>query len=588
VESVAWASERKDVLGGFFFMLCLCAYSRYARKIEAISGRAEFSHQNSRVMLAVVSAFALGLGAKSMLVSLPLILLLLDYWPLRRSSPRLLVLEKTPLILLAAACCLMTLAAQEKAKALTSMEAWGLPFRIANACESYVRYLIKSIWPRPLLPFYPLANETSWVLAGSCLAVLFTITAFVVAQSKQRPFLMVGWLWYIIMLVPVIGIVQVGAQAMADRYTYLPMIGVLLMAVWLGAEVVRRSHIAKTPVAICTACLLAAYAFATIRQLDLWHDSRSLWEHTAKRDPLNYLAHDHLGMLAVAQGRLDEASAQFSRALQIKPDYDLSHSNLGQVLADQGKLQQAQEQFELALRCNPNCVAAHVNLGTAYARQNSFEKAHEHFQQALSLDPAHPEANYNMAMLSARNGQLDDALTRFRMALAVKPDFALALHGLGTTLVDAGMAPKAVDYLRQTVALQPERVRYQFDLAHALQKAGNREAAREVYGRALGLEPSLPAAAAQTAWKLATDPDPKARNGKLAVRLAEEACESTDSKESAYLDALSAAYAEEGRYVEAMEAARLAIRGCNNSGEKESMLMRLHLYEKSQPFRQAR
>lgn len=344
VESVAWVAERKDVLSASFFMLTLLAYTRYAERPTL--GR----------YLPVFFSFVLGLMAKPMLVTLPFILLLLDYWPLGRSQAKpaglRLVLEKIPLFVLSIASSIITIYAQNTEGAISSMEAIPFVSRLANTVLAYAGYIEKTVWPARLIVLYPLTDQMPvWKVAGAIL-LLVCVSAIVFRQARRFPFLPVGWLWFLGMLVPVIGLVQVGSQSMADRYTYLPLIGLFIMIAWGGAELLekwRHRRIALFASAVTIIMLLSSVTWLQIRH---WKNSVELLSHALKFTS-NAFLYNNLGLALASQGKLDEAIIQYTKALQLNPNDDFAHYNLGLAFAKQGKLSEAVYHYSESLRINP-------------------------------------------------------------------------------------------------------------------------------------------------------------------------------------------------------------------------------------------
>jgi Tfp pilus assembly protein PilF len=407
VESVAWVSERKDVLSGLFFMLTLWAYARYARQPKTGN------------YLLTLFFFACGLLSKSMLVTLPFVLLLLDYWPLRRitfplhtSHFRLLV-EKVPFLLLSAAACGITLVAHTH----TNMEdVRGVNlFRLTgNALVAYAGYLGHLVYPAGLALYYS-HHPAPWKMIAALL-VLAVISAGAIAGWRKHPFLLVGWLWYLGMLVPV-ATIQSGLSAQADRYTYLPQIGLSIMAAWGAVELCgswrhRRIALGSVSAAVIAALMAAAYV-----QTGYWKDSITLWTHTLSCTSENYIAHNDLGNMLAKQGKLDEAIQHYQQALQFNPDYVDAHNNLGVALARQGKLPEAVEQYQRALQLDPSYAKARNNLGNIMARQGRLPEAAQQYEQALQLNPDYIEAHYNLGNVLAAEGKLDEAIQHYQQAL---------------------------------------------------------------------------------------------------------------------------------------------------------------------------
>lgn len=584
VESVAWVAERKDVLAGLFFVLTLWAYARYAAKPTAAR------------YVAVALALTLGLAAKPMLVTVPFVLLLLDFWPLGRMAkgrmaPMWLVAEKLPLLALAGGSCAVTVWAQRSGGAFTTLENWGLDMRLLNAVVAYRRYLLKTLWPFPMVPFYPLPMALpAWQFIWA-LAPLAGVTLLALWQLWRRPYLLVGWLWFLGMLVPVIGLVQVGAQSMADRYSYLPSIGLFLALAWTAWGTVGRRRLSPTVMLGAALPVVAACAAASWVQVGIWRDSVRLWGHAVEAGPPSHVAHDHLGALLAARGDADAAVQHFQRALEIKPDYGTALNNLGRALADRGRYEEALVYLHRALAVNPELAAAHVNRGMVLARTGKKAEAEREFAWALDRDPAHAEAHHNLAALLTEQGRPEEALPHYEAALASKLGFAMALNGLGVALDQLGRPREALRYLDEACRREPAKARYRFDLAHALLRTGDAAStARAQYAQALRLDPRFPEQAARTAWKLATDRDPAARNGRFAVQLAEQACEAVGRDEPALLEALAAAYAETGRFADATATARRALAaGQGDQGETADALRRhLAIYQSHRPWREPR
>ena len=390
-ESVAWVAERKDVLSGLFFMLTLWAYAGYARRPFSL-GR----------YLTVVLLFALGLMAKPMLVTLPFVLLLLDYWPLGRLGlpaagiSRRVVVEKLPLLALTAASCVATFIAQDKA--VVAIDVIPLPSRIANALVSYVAYIGELFYPIGLAVLYPYPESglPIWKVAASTVALAGISTAALVWR-RRFPYLFVGWFWYVGMLVPVIGLVQVGLQSMADRYTYLPQIGLCIAVTWGVAQLAASwRHRFRVYGAVSALAVLVLMGLAW-RQTSYWRDSETLWTHTLACTARNFLSHNNLGLVLAERGKVDEAIAHFQKAVELKPGYADAHQNLGVALAGRGQFDAAIPHYRKALELKPDYPdITHNNLGIALARRGQFDAAIAHFQKALELKPDYADARNNL------------------------------------------------------------------------------------------------------------------------------------------------------------------------------------------------
>ena len=470
VESVAWISERKDTLSTLFGMLTLAAYAVYARRPGVL-----------RYVLVAVP-FALGLMAKSMLVTLPFVLLLLDCWPLRRraaeAAPALrLLLEKVPLLLLAAASGAVTLLAQRQGGEANPVG--ELPLRLENAAVSYVAYLGKTLWPDGLVPFYPFPTHPYpvWQVAGAFL-LLVGISAGCLLLARRAPYLAVGWLWFLGTLVPVIGLVQVlGGFARADRYTYVPLIGVFLMGVWGAADLASRLRAPALLPAAAGVVLLAACVAATWVQIGYWHDSTALWSHTLVVDPDNYLAHNNLGTVHLLEGKVDEAMRHYEASVRAEPTYALAHYNLGCALAEKGRTGEAVRQYREALRYNPHYADAHNNLGALLFLQGDADGALREFTAALenAANPALAHNNRGLALF--RTGRTAEAVAEFEEAVRRDPGSADAHNNLGEALYAQGRVDPAIAQFEEALRLDPGNARARANLNQARGTRGKRAAA---------------------------------------------------------------------------------------------------------------
>jgi protein O-mannosyl-transferase len=391
VESVAWISERKDVLSGLFFILTLLAYVRYVRR------------QTWQRMAVVAVCFAFGLMSKPMLVTTPIVLLLLDYWPFDRFKKQglwKLILEKVPLVILSVGSCAATLIAQRVA--IGSTESLPLASRIDNAFVTYVNYLRQMFWAVDLVPFYthPEWRLGTWEIIGAII-LLAGITAAMFLLRRKLPFLLVGWLWYIVMLLPVIGIIQVGLQARADRYTYLPQIGVIIAAVWAIRDLTslwRGRTVGLVPASLA---VVGSLSFLSYRQATHWHDTESLWSYTLNRSPENDVALTGLAMIEVGRGQTDDAITHFRHALGLRDGNAAAHYGLGLALSQQRKTDEAIEHWQKSLELQPDNLNARNNLGAALAEIGRTPEAIEQWQQTLAFDPDNGNAANNLAWVFA-------------------------------------------------------------------------------------------------------------------------------------------------------------------------------------------
>lgn len=487
VESVAWVTERKGLLSGLFFFLTIGAYVRYARRPFAL-GR----------YLLVPLLFALGLLSKSMLVTLPFVLLLLDYWPLGRIAPgprltgldpllfRRLIIEKLPLLLLVAASCLATIWAQQVA--INSVQGLGFAARIENAVVSYTAYLGQMIYPVGLAVLYPhpRGQLPVWTVGLSVL-VLLIISAGVLIGRRSKPYLLVGWLWYLGMSVPIIGLMQAGSQARADRYTYLPQIGLYLMLTWGVVELVARCPWHRLLLRTFAALAIVTMLLMSRAQTAHWRNSISLWTHSLDCTPGSFLAHYHLGRALVGEGRMADGIGHFEQALQFEPNLAEVHVELGIALAQTGNLPKASQCFAKAVELKPDYPEAYNNLGLALASQGRLPEAIPYYERSLRLKPDNAEGHANLGNALAAQGQLSQAIQHYEQALQLKPDYTDVHHNLGSALANQGKLKEAILHYTRTLELKPDFLEAHYNLANVLTAQGNSIEAHRHYEQALNL-----------------------------------------------------------------------------------------------------
>jgi tetratricopeptide (TPR) repeat protein len=425
VESVAWVAERKDLLCGLFWMLTMLAYATYVKR------------SSTRWYIAVLAAFTMGLLSKPMIVTLPCVLLLLDIWPLKRSRPFLL--EKVPMLALSAAAAVVTVLSQGSAGAL-----YKIPFavRLANAPLAYIAYLWKTVLPVRLSVFYPHPvdlhgpGEYRWLwLAGAATITLLSVTFFVFRQRGPRPYLLVGWLWFLGSLVPVLGLIQVGRQAFADRYTYLPLVGIYIAVVWVLAG--RRQQW-RSALIVATVAVLMIFMSLSRAQAARWRTSITLFEHSLEVTESNVLARYNLGTAYLKRGDADRALPHLEKAVGIVPDFADGHANLGAALLKLGRPTEAAEHLKLALRFEPGNVEAHFNLGSVRLAERDLERAAGHYRDALRIDPGHVESHTNLGVVYAMRGELERAEEHFRTAIRLDPGHTGARMNLRRLLAAKG------------------------------------------------------------------------------------------------------------------------------------------------------
>ena len=455
VESVAWAAERKDTLATFFGLLSLLAYARYA----------EAPSRKWYAWTAI--ALLLGLMAKPVLVTWPFVMLLLDYWPFRRfqaseerdrwSAFRGIVLEKIPLFAIAAASCVITFIAQARGGTVRTFADAPVTLRLSNALVSYAKYLLLTFWPNDLAVYYPFAPAgiPLWQIIGAAL-LLIGITAFCISQRKIRPYLIVGWLWFVGTLIPVIGLVQVGGQTMADRYFYIPSIGLFIAIVFGVANIAQTGRVAWAFSVATIAVVLLVLATLTNAQIHRWRDSSTLFQHTLAVTPPNFPMEYNLAHVLGGQGKYDEAAAHFQNALQIKPDFFDGLLNMGVTRAQQGQIGEAIEYYQRAIAVQPDSAKAHAELGVALARQNRMEAALDELNKASDLAPNDADVHTNLGLVLARLGKVQDAIDELHQAVWFKPDSAEAHNNLGLVLLASGKPRESIPEFEAALRLKPE------------------------------------------------------------------------------------------------------------------------------------
>jgi tetratricopeptide (TPR) repeat protein len=475
VESVAWISERKDVLSTFFGLLALLFYAGYAQGVTGDGWqvtRTEITPQPSPPPVTchvshfywlAVLFFVLGLMSKPMLVTLPLVMLLLDWWPLGRMSRvegrgsrvRSLVQEKIPFFLLSTISCVVTFIAQQKGGAVTALTRISLSQRLDNAFVSYARYLGKAFWPNPLANLYPYPGNWELSLVVFSVALVVGLSAIAVLLARKFPFGFTGWFWFVGTLVPVIGLVQVGIQSMADRYTYVPLIGVFTILVWgLGAGCASR-RVPRPLIIFLAMMVLVACAFRTRDQLRYWQNDEMLFRHTLAVTKNNYLAYNNLGTWLSKKGQIAEAMDCFHKSLQINPnDSDVLY-NLGNAFARFGNWDEAINNYQHALQIIPNQPDILDNLGFAFAAKKQFADAIACFEAALKLNPDSADAHNNLATVLFIQKRLDEAIRHFREALRITPDNPQIHSNLGDALMKQGQTAEAVRCYQEALRLNP-------------------------------------------------------------------------------------------------------------------------------------
>jgi tetratricopeptide (TPR) repeat protein len=485
VESVAWVAERKDVLSTFFWMLTMWSYVRYVE------------HPGPGRYVPVLLFFGLGLMAKPMLVTLPFVLLLLDYWPLARfqigppsrddsDAPRAsyvprVVREKIPLFVVATASSIVTLVAQESGGALGSFAGYPLDVRIANALVAYVGYLGKMIWPFQLAVLYPHPGTLPMWQVAMAASLLIAITFLAIKVFRQRPYFAVGWLWYLGTLVPVSGLVQVGMQGMADRYTYVPLIGIFLMIAWGVPDLAARWRHGRIGLAAISAALLAIMMATSWVQVRYWKTGTTLYERALDVTVDNYLVYNNLGNIFLELGKSEEAIPYYRKALQIEPAFELAHFNLGSALDAQGKFDEAVSHYVEALRLDPEFAEARTNLATVFIRKGKIDEAVRQLRQALRTKPELAEAHYNLGVAYRYKGDYREAQKEWAKAIEIDPEHSKSLNGLGNIALVSRSFDEAREYFLRAYEADSTLYEAAYNLALVLETLNENDEALRYY-----------------------------------------------------------------------------------------------------------
>ena len=538
VESVAWVAERKDVLSGLFFILTIWAYARSVEESRTPNGKRKFFYSLALCL------FALGLMAKPMLVTLPFVLLLLDWWPLGRvlqtaTAPGApakkaaggpgtgaLLMEKVPFFLLSVASCILTIRAQRHGGAISSLTDYSLPSRLSNSLVAYFQYVARMIVPEQLSVMYVFNRHLpDWepVAAGLFLAAVSAIAA---RCWKTRPYFLMGWLWYLGTLVPVIGLVQVGGQAMADRYTYIPSIGLFVVCLWGAWDLAGGWRHGPAILGWLAWVALVACVLLTGKQIQYWRNGGTFFAHSLEVDSKDFMARSYYASYLLGTHQLERARVECEKSISIESNYETAHGILGNVLLLQGKYDQAARELATALQLNPAADQGRLFYGLALLGQNHPAEAEEQFDKALAAEPLIPDAHY----------------------------------GLGRALLELGKPEEALAQFTETLRLAPQHPDAHFQLAVLLAKQGKTAEAVSQYRLAKNVPASAPDSGVMNnlAWVLAASPSPELRNGAEAVKLAARACELDNGRQPMFLGTLAAAYAEAGRFDEAVAAAQQA------------------------------
>jgi tetratricopeptide (TPR) repeat protein len=494
VESVAWVSERKDVLSTFFWLLTMWAYVRYVNRPKT-----------TRYLLVVVF-LALGLMSKPMLVTLPFVLLLLDYWPLERFSLKgekagskyslsHLLLEKVPLFAMVAASCIVSFIVEEKGRAVVSLAKLPLKFRIYNASISYLQYIIKMIWPACLAFFYPHPGQNISILYAVISAgFLLAVTVFILRFAKDHRYLVTGWFWYLGTLVPVIGIIQVGRHAMADRYSYITLTGLFIIIAWGLPELLGKWPYRKIALWASSLMVLSALAVLAYLQQRYWKDTITLCEHVLKVTDNNYEAHFCMTEMLCEQGRIEDAIGHCTEAIRIAPTCVDAINNLGFALYKAGRIDEAIDCYKRALEINPRIVKVYTNLGFVLCKAGKIDEAIDYYKRALEINPRIVKVYTNLGAALIAEGKFDEAISLYNKALQTEPD-SVELHiDLGYALKNGGRLAEAVKEYEKVLLIQPQNANAHNNLGVALVLQGKLDEAIEHFNQAIRINPNYTAA----------------------------------------------------------------------------------------------
>jgi protein O-mannosyl-transferase len=563
VESVAWIAERKDVLSTFFALLALLTYVRAVTGDTCQVTRTNSTlspvtcHLSLHYWLALFF-FALGLMAKPMLVTLPLVMLLLDYWPMQRFNhstiPRL-VLEKWPFLVMVAASCIITFQAQHQGGMVASLEEMPPGYRFSNVLLAYNRYLFKIFWPVNLAVFYPLPKIMPAPAVLAAAAVLLAISAAVWFGRRGGPYGLVGWLWFLGTLVPVIGLVQIGRAAMADRYTYFPSIGLFIALTFAVRDRARRFQLPGAALTVAAVLVLGGCVVLTENQLRYWRNDASLFSHAIRVTRDNEPAHLCLGLAYEKEGRQADAVIEYRTALRLNPHRVKTYNSLALLLAGAGRTNEAMTELREALRLFPADAAAHDSCANLLADSGQTGEALAEFREAVRLDPKNATLRNNLGAMLVELGRFDEAMGHFAEAAQVNATDWRAPYLMGKALLKQGRDEEAVPYFRQALQLDPDNLEALLGLARVL----------------------------------AADENPKVRDGRAALALASRANNLAGGIQPAVLDVMAMASAELGNFDDAQVITRKALDLANAAKLKtpEQLQQRLHLYQNRQPWRES-
>jgi tetratricopeptide (TPR) repeat protein len=480
VESVAWIAERKDVLSAFFWFLTLIFYAEYVLK------------RKRALYLLALFFFVLGLMSKPMLVTLPVIMLLIDFWPLnryrheekqglRQLSRRVLALVKEKFLFFAFSIisCAVTIYAQHKGGAMSSLDVITFWLRIENALISYVKYIGKTVWPHDLAVLYLFSLSLPlWQVIGSMLLLLI-VSGATIRLRHRHPYLAVGWFWFLVTLVPVIGLIHVGNQSMADRYTYIPLTGLFIMAAWGVPDLTKGVRHRADILALLASAVIIASAALTWQQLGYWRDDISLYRHALQVTSGNYVIHLNLGSALAERGDIETAIHEYREAIQIHPNYSDAHYELGIVLAVKGAMDAAIHEFQDAIRINRKNTAAHYNLGLAFVSKGNLDEAVKEFHRAIQESPNNTAAHYDLGLALVEKGNLDAAIQEFHETIRINPNDTKAHNNLGIVLAEKSEVGSAIQEFQEALRISPNNTDARNNLSRALAQLKRQDKTRK-------------------------------------------------------------------------------------------------------------
>jgi len=588
VESVAWVAERKDLVSGFFFFASLYLHARFAR------------HGGAWRYVALLGTSLLGLMAKPMLVTLPCVLLLLDAWPLRRTLSvkwTRLVLEKLPLFALSAGVSLLTIWAQSSSGAVSSVETIPLELRLVNALDALGFYLSRTLVPLGLAVIYPHpglveADPLAAIGPRAALSAAFLGAVSLLAWRMRRrtPELLVGWLWFLGMLVPVIGLVTVGAQAHADRYAYLPTIGLYVMVVFPLARLAAGSRELQRILPAAAALVVITDVVLTWRQVGIWSTPERLYEHAIATRANNYVALTNLGQYLADEQRPEEARARLEEAVGIRPDFVIPRLNLAQLERDSANPARALQHIEAALAIEPESFEAHACRALILRDLGDLRGALDSLDRALALDPSGLDPRFNRAVVLTRLERLDEARDQYEELLARAPEYVDARINLGNLFLRSGRPSEAVTQFQGAVSASPESPQAHAGLALALHVNGRTRESLGPFREALRLAPGMVEVAQRFAWILVTHPEQGVRSPKEGLALAQALRRTAGDGEPVVLETLAAALAANGAFDEAvvLQQQAVALFAAKGAGEPRQSVARdrLESYRARRPLRE--